>query len=161
MCICIAIIFAQNLGSAKAQRETTCFGSRPPWVWTSDWDVSVAPRSEKEAASEDRMGLDCQKNPRAHKNQIGTPLPPQTQHITPPKRGILWTWKCSCRKNAEILGAHKIGAAISGPRIADTNFLRTRGFFKDWECLGPSAPTNYLLHPLSCLIALDRRARNS
>ena len=28
-------------------------------------------------------------------------------------------------KNTEILGAHKIGAAISGPRIAGANILRT------------------------------------
>ena len=34
----------------------------------------------------------------------------------------------SCRKNTEILGAHQIGAAISGPRIADKNFTDTRIF---------------------------------
>ena len=59
-----------------------------------------------------------QKNPRAHKNKIGTPPKPETTP-SPPKRGILWTWRFSCRKNA--LGAHRIGAAVSGPRIADTN----------------------------------------
>ena len=32
------------------------------------------------------------------------------------------------RKNAEIRGAHKIGAAISGPRIAHKNFTDTRIF---------------------------------
>ena len=54
------------------------------------------------------------------------PPPLQTQNTPPPKRGILWTWRFSCRNNGEILGAHKIGAAISGPRIADTNFTDTR-----------------------------------
>ena len=34
----------------------------------------------------------------------------------------------SCRKNAFFPGVHKIGAAISGPRIADTNFTDTRIF---------------------------------
>ena len=73
-----------------------------------------------------------QKNPRAHKNKIGTPPPLQTQNTPPPlKRGILWTWRFSCRKNAEIRGAHKIGTAISGPRIADKTFTDTRIFLKN------------------------------
>ena len=67
-----------------------------------------------------------QKNPRAHKNKIGTP-PPKPK-IPPLKQGILWTWRFSCRRNTEILGAHKIGAAISGPRIADKNFTDTSIF---------------------------------
>ena len=37
----------------------------------------------------------------------------------------------SCRKNAFFPGAHKIGAAISGPRIADTNFMDTRIFLNE------------------------------
>ena len=71
-----------------------------------------------------------QKDPRAHKNKIGTSPPPKKKNqIPPPKKpGILWTWRFSCRKNTEILGAHKIGAAISGPRIADKNFTDTRIF---------------------------------
>ena len=32
------------------------------------------------------------------------------------------------RKNAFFPGVHKIGAPISGPRIADTNFTDTRIF---------------------------------
>ena len=32
------------------------------------------------------------------------------------------------KKNAFFLGVHKIGAAISGPRIADMNFMDTRIF---------------------------------
>ena len=33
-----------------------------------------------------------QKNPRAHKNKIGTPPPQSPKYPPPPKRGILWTW---------------------------------------------------------------------
>ena len=78
-----------------------------------------------------------QKNPRAHKNKIGTSPPPQNP---PLKRRILWTW-VFLQKERIFPGVHKIGAAISGPRIADTNFTDTRIFlttprnpenFKDW-----------------------------
>ena len=61
-----------------------------------------------------------QKNPRAHKNKIGTP--------PPPKKGEFYGHCFSCRKNAFFPGVHKIGAPISGPRIADTNFTDTRIF---------------------------------
>ena len=68
--------------------------------------------------------------PRAHKNKIGTsPPPPKPKIPPPPKRGILWTW--FFLQNGSIFpGAHKIGAAISGPRIADTNFTDTRVFLR-------------------------------
>ena len=56
------------------------------------------------------------------------PLSPKPKIPPPLKRGLLWTWRFSCRKKTEILGAHKIGAAISGPRIADKNFTDTRNF---------------------------------
>ena len=60
------------------------------------------------------LPITFQKNPRAHKNKVGTP-PPKTQN-TP------------CRTDAFFPGVHKIGAAISGPRIADKNFTDTRIF---------------------------------
>ena len=76
-------------------------------------------------------GQQLQKNPRAHKNKIGTPPPPKTQNNTPPlKRGILWTWVFPSRKNAFFPGVHKIDAPISGPRIADRNFTDTGAFLK-------------------------------
>ena len=70
-----------------------------------------------------------QKNPRAHENKVGTSPAQKTQN-TPPqkKRGILWTWRISCRKDAFFPGAHKIGAALSGPRIAGKNLTDTRLF---------------------------------
>ena len=80
-----------------------------------------------------RSCLDCwsdviQKNPRAHKNKIGTPPPPPNP---PPKKGEFYGHGFSCRKNAFFPGVHKIGAPISGPRIADTNFTDTGIFLSD------------------------------
>ena len=73
-----------------------------------------------------------QKNPLAHKNKIGTSPPPKKKPKIPPpplKRGILWTWLFL--QNGRIFpSVHQIGAAISGPRIADKNFTDTRIFLK-------------------------------
>ena len=71
----------------------------------------------------------CQKNPRAHKNK-NRHFPPPKPKIPPPlKRGILWT-QVFLQKEGIFPGVHKIGAAISGPRIADTNFTDTRIFLR-------------------------------
>ena len=59
-----------------------------------------------------------------HKNKIGTPPPPPPKP-PPPKKEEFYGHRFSCRKNAFFPGVHKIGAAISGPRIADTNFTDT------------------------------------
>ena len=69
-----------------------------------------------------------QKNPRAHKNKIGTPPPPPPK--TPPQKkgGILRTW-VFLQQERIFPGVHKIGAVISGPRIADTNFTDTKRIF--------------------------------
>ena len=70
-----------------------------------------------------------QRNPRAHKNKIGTPPPKNPKYPPPLKRGILWTWLFL--QNGRIFpGVQKIGAAISGPRIADKNFMDTRIFLQ-------------------------------
>ena len=53
--------------------------------------------------------------------KIKSALPP------PLKRGILWT-QVFLQKEGIFPGVHKIGAAISGPRIADKNFTDTRIF---------------------------------
>ena len=74
-------------------------------------------------------GNNSQKNPRAHKNKIGTSPPPKTKIPPPLKRGILWT-RVFLQKERIFPGVHKIGAAISGPRIADKNFMDTRIFLK-------------------------------
>ena len=72
-----------------------------------------------------------QKNPRAHKNKIGTSPPPPNP---PPKKEEFYGHGFSCRKNAFFPGVHKIGAAISGPRIADTNFTDTKRIFLSFCC---------------------------
>ena len=75
---------------------------------------------------------EIQKNPRAHKNKIGPPPPPKTQNTPPPQNEEFYGHRFSCRKNAFFPGVHKIGAAISGPRIADTNFTDTRIFLRNY-----------------------------
>ena len=77
------------------------------------------------------------KNPHAHKNKIGTSTPPskkKTQNPPPSKGGILWAWGFSSRKNQKMPGAHKIGAAISGPRITGGNFMDTTFFLNENDC---------------------------
>ena len=71
-----------------------------------------------------------QKNPRAHKNKIGTlPPPPQNpKNPPPPKTRNFYGYGFSCRTDAFFQASIKIGAAISGPRIADTNFTDTEDF---------------------------------
>ena len=100
--------------SRTKNKQGKCPGWEIPWlIFPQHRDVDIV----------------LSENPRAHNNKIGTSPPlPQTQNTPPLKPRILWTWRFSCRKNAEILGAHKIGAAISGPRIADKNFTDTRIF---------------------------------
>ena len=97
----------------------------PPWYSVSHRHICAIPLFVRYRV------IIVQKNPRVHKNKIGTspPPPPANPKYPPKKRGILWKWRFSCRKNAEIEGAHKIGAAISGPRIAEKNFTDTRLFF--------------------------------
>ena len=63
---------------------------------------------------------DAQKNPRAHKNKIGTSPPQEKKPNTPQSvefMGMEVFWGLSSRKNQKMPGAHKIGAAISGPEL--------------------------------------------
>ena len=94
-----------------------------------DLDGLVGPILSRSQPSFDllgRCGGKSEKSCRAYKNKIGTP--PQNPKYPPPlKRGILWTW--FFLQNGRIFpGVHKIGATISGPRIADKNFTDTRIF---------------------------------
>ena len=59
--------------------------------------------------------------------KIKSALPPPQ---TPPQNAEFYGHGFSCRKNEFFPGVHKIGAAIAGPRIADTNFTDTRIFLK-------------------------------
>ena len=82
-----------------------------------------------------------QKNPRAHENKISTPPPPPPQNpkSPPPKRRNFTDMGFSCRKNAFFPGVPKIGAAISGPRIADRKFYG----HEDFEGI-PRGPARHL-----------------
>ena len=66
-----------------------------------------------------------QKNPRAHKNKIGTPPPPPQ---TPPqKRGILRTW-FFLQKERIFPGVHKIGAPHFRPQNCGHEFYGHEDF---------------------------------
>ena len=71
-----------------------------------------------------------QNNPRAHKIKIGTsPPPPQKRtKIPPPQNEELYGHGFLLQKERIFPGAHKIGAAISGPRIAGGNFYGHEDF---------------------------------
>ena len=60
--------------------------------------------------------------------KIKSAPPPPPQNPPPLKRRILWTW-VFLQKERIFPGVHKIGAAISGPRIAETNFTDTERIF--------------------------------
>ena len=91
------------------------------------WGLRKAPIVSRKAPI-----VSIRKNPRAHTNKIGTSSPPpQNPKYTPPlKQGILYGHGFSCRTDAFFPGVHEIGAAISGPRIADKNFTDTWIFLK-------------------------------
>ena len=74
--------------------------------------------------------LEDQKNPRAHKNKIGTPPPPKPKIPPPPKNEEFYGHGFFLRKERIFPGVHKIDAPISGPRIADNNFTDTRIFLR-------------------------------
>ena len=69
------------------------------------------------------------RNPHTHKIKIGTSTPPPFQK-NPRPPPPLWAWGFSSRKNTKMPGAHKIGAAVSGPRIVGGKFMDMRLFLK-------------------------------
>ena len=90
-----------------------------------------------------------QKNFRARKNKIGTSPPPKPPKNTPPlKRGLVWAWSFFLlqKEAKEFPAAHKIGAAISGPRteIAGEELCRHEVFFWNkvvgFYLVGPPKP---------------------
>ena len=64
------------------------------------------------------------KNPRAHKNKIGTP----PKYPPPLKEGILWTWVFFLQKERIFQVSIKLAQPFPAPRIADKNFMDTRIF---------------------------------
>ena len=101
---------------------------RPPVEYAP---LGVRPKRACQQVLRKRVS-NTRKNPRAHKNKIGTSTPPPSKKLrTPPpplKGGILWAWGLSSRKTQKIPGGHKIGAAISGPRIAGGTFYGHEAF---------------------------------
>ena len=69
-----------------------------------------------------------QKNPRAHKNKIGTPPPPNPKIPPPLKRGILWTWVFPAERAHFFQVSIKLAQPFPAPELR-TRILRTRGFF--------------------------------
>ena len=85
--------------------------------------------SRAEANAKNRAKLRAKISGHCHKNKIGTSTPPlQKRPRTPLKGGILWAWGFSSKRNQKIPGAHKIGVAISGPRIAGGKITDMRIF---------------------------------
>ena len=81
----------------------------PTWIWSGTITIG--------------------KIPTPIKIKLALPPPPPKKTQNPPlKGGILWAWGFSSRKNPKMPGAHKIGAAISGPRITGGNFMDTTLF---------------------------------
>ena len=82
----------------------------------------------EEADRESRQDLN-QKNPRAHKNKIGTPPPPKKPKIPPPppkKKRNFMDMGFPAERTHFSRRNFKTSAPISGPRIADRNFTDTR-----------------------------------
>ena len=72
-----------------------------------------------------------QKNPRAHKNKSALPPPPQNPKSPPQKkRGILWTWRFSCRKKAFFQVSIKFSQPCPAPEMRTKYFTDTRIFLK-------------------------------
>ena len=65
----------------------------------------------------------------AHKIESALPPPPKNPKYPPPPKTRNFMGKgFSCRKKRIFPGAHKIGAAFSGPRVADKTFYGHEDF---------------------------------
>ena len=96
------------------------------WGFCARITLFLANRTSKEVCE---CTWKSQKNPRAHKNKIGTsPPPPQTQN-PPLKRGILWKKCVFPAERAHFFQASiKLAQPFPAPELR-TRILRTRGFF--------------------------------
>ena len=68
------------------------------------------------------------KNPRAHKNKIGTPPPPKNPIPPPPQTEEFYGHGFSCRTDAFFQASIKLAQPFPAPELR-TKTLRTRGFF--------------------------------
>ena len=67
-----------------------------------------------------------QKNPRAHKNKIGTSPPQKTQNIPPPQNAEFYGHGFSCRKSAFFQVSIKLAQPFPAPELRTKNFTDTR-----------------------------------
>ena len=95
-----------------------------------------------------------QKNPRAHENKIGTSPPPNPN--TPPRN--FTDMEVFLQKEHRNSSAHKIGAAISGPRIADKN-LKVYGHEDFSEFIGGEKSIHHRCFQLWKLECLNRQIK--
>ena len=82
-----------------------------------------------------------QKNPRAHKNKIGTPPPPKTQNTPPPRTRNFMGMGFSCRKNAFFQAPIKLAQPFPAPELRARDFMDTRTFLRlycDWLWVTPT-----------------------
>ena len=73
-----------------------------------------------------RVPVLCQKNPRAHKNKIGTPPPPPQN--PPPKKGNFADMVFPAERTHFFQVSIKLAHPFPAPELR-TRILRTRGFF--------------------------------
>ena len=85
-----------------------------------------------EAIRANRSYVMNQKNPRAYKNKIGTPPPPQTPKYPPPKTRNFMDMGFSCRKNAFFQPSIKLTHPFPAPELR-TKILRTLKGFSEWK----------------------------
>ena len=81
--------------------------------------------------------LEIQKNPRAHKNKIGTPPPPKTQNTPPPppKKAEFYGHGFFLQKERIFPGVHKIGAPFPAPELQTKHFTDTRIFLRNFQSI--------------------------
>ena len=120
--------------TTKSLRIAACSGiNNINDIRSMQYKLSIIPKPGDTGESQIRKLFKNQKNPRAHKNKIGTspPPPPNLKYPPPPhKTRNFMDMGFPAERTHFFPGVHKIGAAISVPRIADTNFTDTRIFLK-------------------------------
>ena len=103
--------------------ETTLFGSSEKRLMC--WRLSrLARRSCAKKGGCNKWGFKGHKNPRTHKNRIGTSTsPPSRKPQHPPlKRGILWAWGFSGRKSQKCQALLKLAQPLRPQKRGRKNY---------------------------------------
>ena len=144
MCVRVCPLAGANVLSSGHSSEEARFAELQRQLLQAREDSASNHRLAEERAQEAHLPVirethsdpvspklaNCQKNPRAHKNEIGTPPPPKNPKYPPPlKRGILRTWRFSAAERKQKYQASiKLTHPFPAPE-SRTKILRTRGFF--------------------------------